>query len=240
MPSRPDERRAVEDKYREHFGKEVLPTTRMYIELYRAQERLPVRPVSEGDKVHSLEARLSRDVEVVRRSGIMSPEQWNNATSAERLLMLANLERSLARSQGREARRVYACELNSTAAKNSYAVAAITDSVSPERSLQEGYAAGLYIRIDQTWLKDSPAGIPPSFREVALMFFEESRHAYQASAMMHPNRHPEVAASVRETWYGGHESYEKDEMDEGKYHANPLEVDAKHYASRMVQELFGG
>lgn len=194
---------------------------------------------AEGEKAKDLEDRFQKDRQVVWGIEGIQPEKWAKASFEERVQTLRDVERRLADSQGRESRRVYSVGLDKPDEERDRLVGR-NRTVSSEASHATGFTEGRYIHIKEGLLRDDPTtGHKSEAREVLAVMFEESRHAYQHSALNHKNRHSEVDDSVREKWQYGMDNYPSDVKNQHKYKNSYLEQDAQAYAKRMTNEVYG-
>lgn len=202
-------------------------------ELGMAREHLTTGKLNAGDECRSLEDRFRLDTDIIKSIPGLRQEVWAQAEPETRLQTLRELEGRLATSQGREARRVYSADyLND---------AGVTIDRSAETSHAFGLLAGKYIHLDHPKLDTSEWTYEDGLdvKLVCATVFEECRHAYQLAVLGAPERHPEVDDSTRQLWHTAKERYPEDSKTPQGYEQNGLEVDAKGYAKRMLDEVYG-
>lgn len=202
--------------------------------------------------VAGLEERFQRDLAVLKSIPGLKPDVWAAMqTMDERLQTLRDVERLLAESQNRVARRVYAVAFNDPEdIKNKTAGATFDIPYQDDRfagtpfigrpALLDGkrvdaVAAGRYIHVHENALKPEKA-VSHDVRIAVGIVLEESRHGYQYAVVgdLTGQRQPEVDAKTREMWHNGLAAY-----GEIPHDANPVERDVSSYTSRMIQELYG-
>ncbi|NUQ67391.1 MAG: hypothetical protein HUU18_03805 [Phycisphaerales bacterium] len=209
-----------------------LPSERMQRELDRFKTLLAQERPRSSDGAKSLEERLHNDAKVLGGFPEFRQDNWSLLSPKDRRWALQEAEYRLAQVQGRDAARVYCVDLSKVKIDGEPIIA--RGGIITERgSFQHGYAPGALIQLDLGLLRNDIATRTPSQAEHVLdAFTEESRHVYQASAILHPKRHPEVDDSTRQAWYAARLAY-ADIKTRKEYDANLLEVDAQQYSVQM-------
>jgi hypothetical protein len=117
----------------------------------------------------------------------------------------------------------------------------VTIDRSVETGHKYGYMPGQYIHLNQPNLDQSEWTYADGL-DVKLVLetvFEECRHAYQIAVVGASEKHREVDDSTCRLWHTAMEQYPEDLKDPVRYANNGLEVDAKGYTKRMLDELYG-
>lgn len=83
----------------------------------------------------------------------------------------------------------------------------------------------------------------PDPRPIMIVYFHESRHAYQFHAIRNPDAHPEIHASTIATWTQARNQYtlltpDATDAEIAAYENNALEIDACSYAERQMSRLY--
>jgi len=141
----------------------------------------------------------------------LDPDRWSELSLEKRHAALRKAEKSLAQAQGREAKPVR------------------LEALPPN---QRGYFDGEQITINEQLVQSDDV------RQAVTTLAHEGRHAYQRHAVEHPEIHADPAEV--EQWQENFANY-KDPQRHGfrAYYNQPVEVDARQYAKRIVNARYG-
>jgi hypothetical protein len=141
----------------------------------------------------------------------LDPDRWPELSPEQCHEALQKAERSLAQAQGREAKPVR------------------LEALPPN---QKGYFDGEQITINEQLVQGDDV------RQAVTTLTHEGRHAYQRYAVEHPEIHGDQA-EVKQ-WQENFAHYKNPQRDGFRaYYNQPVEVDARDYAQRVVNARYG-
>lgn len=230
-PQKPElERRLTEAKPAEP-GATAAGTTRSAGDAMRGRlgERAATSPGAESGP-RTLERELLKKTEAVKpaeqqiqdaikdlgKIRELRPEVWKGLNDAKRLEVIKNVEKQMAKIQGRPPAEVK------------------VERMGPGQ--YGGYALGAgEMRISQAHLRSNDTA------EILDTMVHEGRHAYQYHAATHPGFHPNRAEA--DAWKRNFQpgNYLRPEIvGQRAYERQPVEADARAYANKIVPKVMGG